>query len=1242
MSAVPAFPARAAAQRRSRQEWTLLIVALLVLLAFLAWSRRDAYLAVDAQERQRLDVQARIAEEDLARQLTGVYEALNSAREQVPLWRPNGQAITASRELRALADAMPAVSLMTWLDTEGRVVAASRLDILGRDFSDREHFRRARERGDPALLMLSPPFRNVGGVVSMNLVLVIPSPEGRFGGVVTATLDVEYLRVLLDSVRYAPDMWAGVVHGAGRALLVEPPNDKVIGMDLAQPGTMFTRYRESGQAVTVMSGQVHATGARGLLVHRTVRPVTLPLDEALVVAVGRDLDAMFVPWREQTAIVATMYLLFAAALSLGLVVLQRRALEAERMQAAQESGRRESAERIELALRGGDLGLWDLDVRSNRAQVNERWNTMLGRPHDPLDDGTEVWRSLVHPDDWERVSAAQQAHLDGRSERFEAIYRMCHADGHWVWIHDRGQVLERDAEGVPQRMVGTHLDISERMQAQEALRRNEESLAITLESIGDAVIATDAEGRITRLNRAGEHLTGWTCDEALGRPLAEVFRIFNAHTREPANDPVQQVLARGEIVGLANHTVLVARDGREHQIADSAAPIRDRAGAVVGVVLVFSDVTERYRIEQALRDNEERLRSLLDNLAAGVIVHGADGRVLDGNPVACRVTGLSLEALRGRVSTDPHWVFLEEDGSPMPHARYPVVQVLASGKPLVNFVVGLQRPDLERPLWVLCNAYPVRDARGAIEQVIVTFVDVTERIAANEGLRLLGAAVERLNDIVMITEAEPVDEPGPRIVFVNAAFERLTGWRREEIIGRSPRVLNGPRTSSDQTDRLDAARRRCEPLHCELVNYTREGAEYWVEIDLMPLADRSGRITHMVSIERDITERKALERQVRESQKMESIGTLAGGIAHDFNNILAAILGNVALAREDAGATHPVQASLDQINRAGLRARHLVQQILAFSRQEQRGLVAQPLRPVVEETLDLLRSTLPAGVRLDARLDEPPVAARVDATQLQQVLMNLCTNAWHAVPAQGGRIEVGLDAVPADGPQRELLPDLPPGPQAHLWVSDNGHGMDGTTRERIFEPFFTTKPVGQGTGLGLPVVHGIVRSHGGRIAVDSAPGQGSTFHLYLPWVEAQGAAAAAVEITQPLPIGGGQHVLYIDDDEVLVLMVERLLQRAGFRVTTESDPQSALAQLRTQPQAFDVVVTDFNMPELSGLEVARAVAALRPDLPVVVSSGYLSEEVRRQAQAAGVRGLLNKEQTLEELPGLLKSLLDLT
>jgi signal transduction histidine kinase len=421
---------------------------------------------------------------------------------------------------------------------------------------------------------------------------------------------------------------------------------------------------------------------------------------------------------------------------------------------------------------------------------------------------------------------------------------------------------------------------------------------------------------------------------------------------------------------------------------------------------------------------------------------------------------------------------------------------------------------------------------------------------------------------------------------------------------------------------------------------------HWFELSVSRKPQADGELPRFIVLARDISERKRaelerqkLEQQLREAQKMESIGTLAGGIAHDFNNILAAILGNVALAREDAVNAAPVLASLDQINRAALRARHLVQQILAFSRREQHGLTVQPLRPVVEESLGLLRSTLPAGVQIDAVLPEAPLPVRADATQLQQVLINLCTNAWHSLPAQGGRIEVGFERVQLDEALRRRQPELASGAYAHLWVSDNGSGMDAATRERIFDPFFTTKPVGRGTGLGLSVVHGIVRAHEGSIAVDTAPGRGSTFHLYIPSPEADANAADAQLADGADARGSGQRVLYIDDDEVMVVMVGRLLERAGFRVTAETDAVAALERLRAEPTAFDALVTDYNMPGLSGLEVARIAAGLRPGLPVVLSTGYLSEELREQALALGVRGLLKKENTLEELGGLLRDLL---
>ena len=342
------------------------------------------------------------------------------------------------------------------------------------------------------------------------------------------------------------------------------------------------------------------------------------------------------------------------------------------------------------------------------------------------------------------------------------------------------------------------------------------------------------------------------------------------------------------------------------------------------------------------------------------------------------------------------------------------------------------------------------------------------------------------------------------------------------------------------------------------------------------------------------------------------------------------------------GPDHPALVSLEEIHKASVRARNLVQQILTFSRRQPQELVTQALRPVVEETHKLLRATLAGRGRTRCRAHRQPLQVLADATQIQQVLMNLCTNAWHALHDGAGRIEIGLDAVALDlQPRLQRLGRCRPGRYAHLWVSDTGVGMDAATRERIFEPFFTTKPVGQGTGLGLSVVHGIVSAHHGAITVDSEPGRGSTFHLYFPLVEPPSSRhPRPAEAATPAPIRGhGEHVLYVDDDEIMVLMVERMLERAGYRVSSYQNPHEAIEAVREHPDDFDFVVTDFNMPEFSGLDVARELARIRPRLPVVISSGYITEELRDEAQLAGVRGLLEKQNTFEELSGLVGRIL---
>ncbi len=460
--------------------------------------------------------------------------------------------------------------------------------------------------------------------------------------------------------------------------------------------------------------------------------------------------------------------------------------------------------------------------------------------------------------------------------------------------------------------------------------------------------------------------------------------------------------------------------------------------------------------------------------------------------------------------------------------------------------------------------------------------------------------------------------------FVNPKMQQLLGYSAAQMLGRPWADF------MDAADgvAVDGAGRQPGELRLR----RKDGSDLWATLSTSAITAADGSHAGVLAMVTDVTERRLaesrralLEGQLRQSQKMEAIGTLAGGIAHDFNNILAAILGNVALLRQDLGDTHAADTRLRQIAQAGERARSLVQQIVAFSRQQPQALVVQPLRPLMEETVRLLRATLPARVELETRFSDAPLAVGADATQFQQVLMNLCTNAWHALDGGAGRIVIGLDAAAPDGV-----------PQAHVWVSDNGCGMDEATRQRVFEPFFTTKPVGQGTGLGLAVVHGIVSSHQGSISVHSVPGQGSSFEMLFPLAVPPQAQPAAQPAPAAQPRGGGEHVLYVDDDPVMALMVEALLRRLGYRVSALCDPREALALLRRDPAAIDVLVTDFNMPELSGLDLAREAGALRPALPVVLTSGFVSESLRAEVAAAGVRHVMQKEFTLEQLGGMVQ------
>ena len=467
-----------------------------------------------------------------------------------------------------------------------------------------------------------------------------------------------------------------------------------------------------------------------------------------------------------------------------------------------------------------------------------------------------------------------------------------------------------------------------------------------------------------------------------------------------------------------------------------------------------------------------------------------------------------------------------------------------------------------------------------------------------------------------------------RICEINDAALRLYGRTREEVIGREVDALGIYADPAQREALLGQLRERGGIDRFPIEVRMSGGKSGVVEV--------TGRVIEfqgepcLIATMLDATERKRLEEVHLRAQKLESLGTLAGGIAHDFNNILAAIRGNADVAARDVGADHAAAESLEEIRKAGVRASELVRRIMAFGRPTETRHELVDLGAVVDEVLKLLRATLPVGISLKKEFvrDAPQVLA--DAGQIHEVIVNLTTNAAYAIGAHAGAIIYRLEPVQVGAALARTVPGVQEGSYARLTVSDDGCGMDAAVLERIFDAFYTTKPSGEGTGLGLSMVHGVMRSHRGAVTVESAAGKGSSFALYFPAAEAD-AARPDVRIPVANAPRAAQRVLFVDDEEALVFLARRVLTRLGHSVAGFTDPEQALEAFRAHPQDFDVVVTDLSMPHMSGFALAREVLAERPGMPVLMTTGYLRAEDEERARAAGIREVVLKPVTMDEL-----------
>ncbi len=526
---------------------------------------------------------------------------------------------------------------------------------------------------------------------------------------------------------------------------------------------------------------------------------------------------------------------------------------------------------------------------------------------------------------------------------------------------------------------------------------------------------------------------------------------------------------------------------------------------------------------------------------------------------------------------------------------------------------------------------------GRDEVGVLAWALDTMRRRLREKIDQLSASEKNYRELVQSANAIVLhwDKEG-RILFMNDYGLHLFGFSHSELVGRLMVGTIVPEHDSRGADlgrMIDDIIRQPDRYRMnENENITKDGRRLIIQWSNRAITDEDGNVVGLLSIGADITERKRLEAELRQAQKLEAIGTLAGGIAHDFNNILTAIFGFTELAQMEAKDNPNLRKRLDQLLTAATRARDLVRQILTFSRRSEHQKMPLQISLLIKESLKLLRASLPAtiDIRTNIASDEQTLA---DPTQIHQMIMNLATNAFHAMEEKGGVLGISLTATTIDAATAHAInTDLAPGRYLRLEVSDTGCGMDPATMEKIFEPYFTTKEQGKGTGLGLAVVHGIVKSHGGAIQVTSQPGFGSVFTILLPIapVETSDPAAAAPAATLPHQTGTAR-IMVVDDEETIRFLAEEFLTRAGHRVTSFATPTAALQEFSRQPARWDLVVTDLTMPEGTGLDLAARLRVIRPELPVILCSGYNEVVGEEQLAAAGIAHCLRKPLLQKEL-----------
>ena len=938
-----------------------------------------------------------------------------------------------------------------------------------------------------------------------------------------------------------------------------------------------------------------------------------------------------------------------------------------------EQALRRNKERLELVIEGTGVGLWDWQINTGEVVFNERWAELVGytlAELAPINIGT--WDRLAHPDDLQRCNEMLRQHFAGATEYYECEVRLCHKQGHWVWVLDRGKVVEWDDAGQPVRMAGTHLDITTRKQAEHDARRYNRLYA-TLSQVNQTISRTkDRQQLFTRICEVAVEFGHFllVCVTEINRSTGEVRPIafagkddgylttisLNIHQPDTLFGPTGIAVSENRIYVTQD----IATDSKmapwrtkalAHGFRSSAAfPLRQK-GEITGTLNLYAGEAGFFN-----KQEQELLNAISNDLSFALDALQAEVETKSSHELFVRLFHLSPIA-NALVRLSDH-VFVDVNAAFEALHQRSRAEVLGHNSLELNiWADAVQRQEL---LGKAIYQEPIRDAEfdfinGIGERrtgllyaeiihhndehyILSNTVDITDRKALEESLKRSGEALRlQVSALEAAANAIVIANRTGTLEWVNSAFTALTGYTAAESIGKHLRDLVRSGKHDDNFYReLWQTILSGKVWRGELINQRKNGSLYTEEQTITPVRNAEGVISHFIAIKTDVSRDREIQANIQRQERLAAIGQLASGIAHDFNNIMAVIVLYSQLVARSSMLSARDRERLLTIHQQAEHAAHMIRQILDFSRQgimERRPL---DLLPNIKEHVKLLQRTLPENIEVILTTEAAEYIVLADPTRIQQIVMNLALNARDAL-LDGGKLHLHLCHL-ATKERNVPMAGMEPGDWVCLTVSDSGIGIPTADIPHLFEPFFTTKPPGQGTGLGLPQVYGIVHEHGGQIALESEVGQGTTVTIYLPEINVN------KEQTDELPrmemISGNQEtVLVIEDNHAVREALVEVLQQLNYCPHEATDGEAALTLLADLAHV-DVILTDLVMPKMGGIEFVRTVHAQGFRKPIIIMTGHPLDNDIKGLRQLGVKACLMKPPTPMQLSQTLASALN--